>query len=292
MESLLYVLIHLYNGTVPWQYVEVKKDDNFVNIMNYKRTTSSVELAKDMPNGFVKIVDYVRGLNFLDTPDYDYIRWCFKEIAPENNVVLDGKFWWQDDIERRADRTRLRSKSSKNINAALLKVKPQVNDDIVRRNNSLNKQRVICDMVKPLSKSRCFRVWTNSESVAGCRLFRWTSAYINVTDKSNPDEESKLAPHNLKLDVKNMIIPRFSSNSLLTYKNKELQKLKNNSYLKHSVEMAIPSEYSNEEDNDEETETFLNFEAIVQNLHYNEDHAQKVPLMNPHNMNLKTMKKR
>lgn len=92
MESLIYVLIHLYNGTVPWQYVEVRRDDNFVNIMNYKRTSSSQELAKDMPNGFVKIVDYVRGLKFLDVPDYDYFRWLFKELAYDNGVVLDNKF--------------------------------------------------------------------------------------------------------------------------------------------------------------------------------------------------------
>jgi casein kinase 1 len=75
MESLIYVLIHLYLGSVPWQYVEVKRDDNFVNIMNYKRTTSSQVLSLGMPNGFVKIVDYIRNLKFVDTPDYDHLKW-------------------------------------------------------------------------------------------------------------------------------------------------------------------------------------------------------------------------
>ena len=46
MESLIYVLIYLYKGSVPWQFVEVKRDDNFVNIMNYKRLTPTEELAK------------------------------------------------------------------------------------------------------------------------------------------------------------------------------------------------------------------------------------------------------
>ena len=75
MESLLYVLIHLYNGTVPWQFVEVNKDDNFVNIMNYKRLTPSSEISESMPSGFLKVVEYIRNLSFLDIPDYDYLRW-------------------------------------------------------------------------------------------------------------------------------------------------------------------------------------------------------------------------
>ena len=94
MESLIYVLIHLYNGTVPWQFVEVEKEDNFVNIMNYKRLNSPETLCKSMPNGFVKVVEYIRKLKFLDIPDYDYIRWCFKEIANENNIKLDNSFNW------------------------------------------------------------------------------------------------------------------------------------------------------------------------------------------------------
>ena len=75
MESLVYVLIHLFNGTVPWQFVEVSKEDNFVNIMNYKRTATTESLAEGMPKGFAKIVDYIRSLKFLDVPDYDYLRY-------------------------------------------------------------------------------------------------------------------------------------------------------------------------------------------------------------------------
>ena len=71
--------------------VEVNKDDNFVNIMNYKRTATSDKISEGMPKGFAKIIDYIRGLraanthgtlypehknsNYLDIPDYDYIRY-------------------------------------------------------------------------------------------------------------------------------------------------------------------------------------------------------------------------
>lgn len=205
MESLIYVLIHLYLGSVPWQYVEVKRDDNFVNIMNYKRTTSSQVLSLGMPNGFVKIVDYIRNLKFVDTPDYDHLKWWFKEIAQEYAIDLDEQFWWQDDYRKRTSRSRLKSKSSKNLQANLLHQNPAGNEDKIRRNNSLSKKRVVCDMVKPLAKSRWFRVCTNSESVVGCRLFKWTSAYIKHQPSNAGEEERHGTDKDVQHDKRNFL---------------------------------------------------------------------------------------
>lgn len=98
MESLIYVLVHLYNGTVPWQFVEVGKNDNFVNIMNYKRHSSSQKLIGNMPRGFTKIVDYIRKLQFTDLPDYDYLRWLFGELARDNKVIIDHQFNWAEGM--------------------------------------------------------------------------------------------------------------------------------------------------------------------------------------------------
>jgi hypothetical protein len=177
MESLIYVLIHLYNGTVPWQFVEVLKDDNFVNIMNYKRLTPSSKLAQWMPFGFIKIVDYIRNLKFLDIPDYDYIRWCLKEILLENSIQINQSFNWDTDMKKRSDRHHLVSKSSKNLKTNILMRKQDSRYDALKRNNSLNKKKTRCDMFKPLAKSRWWRVCSNSESVAGAQFNRQSSNF-------------------------------------------------------------------------------------------------------------------
>lgn len=94
-----------------------------------------------MPTGFTKIVDYIRGLKYLDTPDYDYIKYQIHEIATSNEIHLDNLFNWDDDIKQRTIRNRLKSKSSKNLNRNLLR--QGMEEPQFTRNNSLTKKRVI-----------------------------------------------------------------------------------------------------------------------------------------------------
>lgn len=49
--------------------------------------------------------------------------------------------------------------------------------------------------------------------------------------------------------------------------------------------MSIPCEYSNEDDDD--TQSFLDFETKLLHLNMHEDHAQRVTVTMPHDMNLK-----
>ena len=265
MESLVYVLIHLFNGTVPWQFVEVSKEDNFVNIMNYKRTATTESLAEGMPKGFAKIVDYIRSLKFLDVPDYDYLRYWLLEIASSNDIQLDGEFDWEADIKKRTSRNRLKSKSSKNLSNQLLHNKSE--NEEFKRNNSLNKKRVICDMVKPLAKSRWFKVWTNSETVGGRKIFT-----------------SKLGHSS---NVENAWFPRGCSSTSLLYN--KLQRIQSN-HVKpdlDSEDMSIPWEYSEGEQS--ETETFVEFQAVVRNSNCQYTHANNVYDFGNNDMNLKNI---
>lgn len=81
IESFTYMLIHLGRGRLPWLYVDVKPGDNYINIFNCKRTIDSRELAGSLPYGFVKLIDYARGMDALDTPDYEYMRDIFRSMS-------------------------------------------------------------------------------------------------------------------------------------------------------------------------------------------------------------------
>lgn len=253
--------------------------------MNYKRNTPSHVLAESMPPGFTKIVDYIRGLKFLDKPDYDYIRWWINDIAQESGVILDESFWWQNEINKRTARNRLKSKSSKNLNVHVLNNKPIVDGERLKRNNSHIKKRITWDMVKPLSKSRVFKVWTYSQSVAGPRIYKCSSAYLWKQPNSG-EEEVKHLRSNFKLEPKRMGMPRFSSNSLLSYKKDQLKK---DSILKQSVDMSIPCEISDEEDGD--TESYLNFQAMLRNVNLKNERVQNVVAFQVHEMDLKKIGK-
>lgn len=62
-----------------------------------------------------------------------------RELATNNGIELDDSFNWDSDIKKRNVRTRLMSKSSKNLNSMLLD-KKEVSVEDYRRNSSLRKK--------------------------------------------------------------------------------------------------------------------------------------------------------
>ena len=85
VESLTYMLIHLGRGRLPWLYVDVKPGDNYINIFNWKRNIDSRDLVGSLNPGFIKLVDYARGLDALETPNYDYMKQIFYDMMDENS---------------------------------------------------------------------------------------------------------------------------------------------------------------------------------------------------------------
>mmetsp|Transcript_10552 Transcript_10552/g.10406 ORF Transcript_10552/g.10406 Transcript_10552/m.10406 type:complete len:157 (-) Transcript_10552:181-651(-) len=156
--------------------------------MNFKRLSCSEKLIGNFPRGFVKIVDYVRKLQFIDIPDYDYMRWCFAELARENEVVLDNKYNWAYDSQKR---NRLKSKSSKDLNNFLSSQNKGIGVFPRKRNYSLRKKRVNYEIGKPLGKSTCWKVCSNSDSVADRSIFKSSSILNFWVNKQSNYEESK-----------------------------------------------------------------------------------------------------
>lgn len=78
--SILYVVIYLLKGKLPWNGIVPKKCEKITKeelIYDKKIKTTSSELCEGLPPMYEKLVDYSYGLEFEEKPDYLYmIRQC------------------------------------------------------------------------------------------------------------------------------------------------------------------------------------------------------------------------
>ena len=75
LESLIYCLIYLYYGKLPWTL----KNSNNEDVMNKK--IEIVSLGVDIKNKiFCKMLDYVTKLKFEEKPDYKHLKELIKTI--------------------------------------------------------------------------------------------------------------------------------------------------------------------------------------------------------------------
>ena len=78
--SIMYVVIYLLKGNLPWTGLIPKKGDMRTKeelVYDKKINTTSDELCEGLPTLFKKMLDYAYSLEFEDKPDYSYmIRHC------------------------------------------------------------------------------------------------------------------------------------------------------------------------------------------------------------------------
>lgn len=95
LESLGYVLIYFYRGSLPWQGLKAKtKKQKYDMISSRKVTTPLDKLCKDMPFEFMTYIDYTRKLTFEGQPDYNFLRDLFRKVSIREGLKLDFKYDW------------------------------------------------------------------------------------------------------------------------------------------------------------------------------------------------------
>lgn len=82
LESLGYMLVYFVKGTLPWQGLKKNFDKKvhqsaYVNIMNKKISTSLDELCRGIPECFKAYLQYVKGLEFEERPNYKFLMSLF-----------------------------------------------------------------------------------------------------------------------------------------------------------------------------------------------------------------------
>lgn len=81
LESCAYVLIYIIKGSLPWQGIVYKKDDDKnKKILNKKKNISTNELCNNLPNEFEEFLIYSRNLNFTEEPNYKHFIQSFKKL--------------------------------------------------------------------------------------------------------------------------------------------------------------------------------------------------------------------
>ena len=101
IESLIYVIIYLIKGNLPWQNaMKVMNEDRIRSIGKIKEGCTSYELCKDLPAEFMKILDYIKCLKYGKIPDYSMIKGLISKIALDNQLQLDKKFEWSDTTQK------------------------------------------------------------------------------------------------------------------------------------------------------------------------------------------------
>lgn len=95
LESLGYVLIYLFKGTLPWQGLKAKtKLEKYSKILERKENTPLDILCKGIPVEFANYLSYCRKLKFDEKPDYNYLKRMLKELYMREGYEYDYVYDW------------------------------------------------------------------------------------------------------------------------------------------------------------------------------------------------------
>lgn len=90
LESVAYVLIYTLRGSLPWQGLQIKpNEDRYVKIMEKKMSTPVAEICKGFPEEFMTFINYCRALKFEERPNYESLRGLMKDIASRNGFAAN-----------------------------------------------------------------------------------------------------------------------------------------------------------------------------------------------------------
>jgi casein kinase I family protein HRR25 len=72
---MIYTLIYLFNGTLPWKGLKAKnKKEKYQKILDKKINCTYENLCGKLPKEFHHLLFYVRSLQFEEKPDYDFMK--------------------------------------------------------------------------------------------------------------------------------------------------------------------------------------------------------------------------
>jgi hypothetical protein len=85
LESLVYVIIYLAKGSLPWQGITVQPGQSHQDeVLKLKQATTVNALCEGLPQPFVEFVEHIWSLKFRDKPDYKYLRAILEKCALPN----------------------------------------------------------------------------------------------------------------------------------------------------------------------------------------------------------------
>jgi len=96
LEALGHMFMYFLRGNLPWQGLKADTlKERYQKIGDTKRATPIEVLCENHPEELATYLRYVRRLDFFETPDYDYLRKLFRDLAERKGYSIeDGEFDW------------------------------------------------------------------------------------------------------------------------------------------------------------------------------------------------------
>lgn len=95
LESLAYVFLYFYKGSLPWQGLKAtSKKDKYDKIMEIKSNTSVETLCRGAPKEFADFLHYSRNLKFWEKPNYAWCRRIFRMLFYREQYNYDFIYDW------------------------------------------------------------------------------------------------------------------------------------------------------------------------------------------------------
>ena len=89
------MLLYFLRGSLAWQGLKAgdqKEKDEL--ILEKKRTISTEDLCRNLPKEIETYFNYIRSLDFDETPSYSYLRKIFRNLFVREGFDCDYVFDW------------------------------------------------------------------------------------------------------------------------------------------------------------------------------------------------------
>ncbi len=95
LESIIYVLLYLLNGKLPWQAIKCSdKEKRYDAIGQQKINLAPWTHFRNSPGEFILFLKYCRGLDFNEDPDYNYLRNLLGNLYKHHGFDGDNLYDW------------------------------------------------------------------------------------------------------------------------------------------------------------------------------------------------------
>ena len=95
LESIIYILIYMFKGKLPWQ--DIKNKDKYEKrkiIGKLKKETTPESLCKDLPKEYLIFLKYIRSMDFDEKPHYNSLKTMFYNLYKSMNYP-DNLYQWE-----------------------------------------------------------------------------------------------------------------------------------------------------------------------------------------------------
>ncbi len=139
LESFFYIIVYFFTGTLPWIGIRCKnKEEKFKKVFEKKKECVPDKICNDLPEEFKMFINYVLNLEFMETPNYNYLNDLINKLFTRFGYFKDDiNFDWynKEFLQKLYDKCSRNennsSENNKNIN--------NNNENINNNNNKENK---------------------------------------------------------------------------------------------------------------------------------------------------------